>query len=159
MKKEKRINSLTWGLFTYKIYNPTNWRFVVKDFKSMIKRLIFVIKHGFYPQMLWETHFSMCEQFKDIINYFRTEAEGYPSEFENFSEWEAILVELLNDLEIMSWDWGDDKIWEDWVKKNQYKLPKDILNTSKYTQFDYLQNTVKDEFFKLFSKYFYNFWD
>ena len=55
IKKKKRMNSLTWALFEGKWLYPRAWKYRLRDIKTMFSRLFFVIKHGYYPQMLWET--------------------------------------------------------------------------------------------------------
>ena len=159
IKKKKRMNSLTWALFEGKWLYPRAWKYRLRDIKTMFSRIFFVIKHGYYPQMLWETHFCMIEQWQEIIKFYRTKAVSYPSVFKDIFEWYAVLDEMQDNLTLMSWDWADKDKWSQWLTLNHHRIPASMLNFSDYEKFSYLQEKAKLRFFELLNIWFYDFWD
>lgn len=133
MKNQNKINRLCFNLFRYKgKYFYKN----IKDIPLFFSRLKFVIKHGYYPQAEWETFCYFIDIFIEIISTYRYERNGTPvitGDIEkDEKDFNLALEEMLNCLQIMK----------------------------KYDNIDHtVVNNVKDRFFKLFSKYFYDLWD
>lgn len=133
MKNKNKINRLCFNLFQYKgKYFYKN----IKDIPLFFSRLKFVIKHGYYPQAEWETFYYFIDIFTEIISTYRYERNGTPvitgDVDKDEKDFNLVLEEMLNCLQIMK----------------------------KYDNIDYVVvNNVKDRFFKLFSKYFYDLWD
>lgn len=133
MKNKNKINRLCFNLFQYKgKYFYKN----IKDIPLFFTRLKFVIKHGYYPQAEWETFYYFIDIFTEIISTYRYERNGTPvitgDVDKDEKDFNLVLEEMLNCLQIM-------------------KMYDNIDHT--------VVNNVKDRFFKLFSKYFYDLWD
>ena len=133
MKNQNKINRLCFNLFQYKgKYFYKN----IKDIPLFFSRLKFVIKHGYYPQAEYETFSYFIDIFIEIISTYRYERNGTPvitgDVDKDEKDFNLVLEEMLNCLQIM-------------------KKYDNIDNT--------VVNNVKDRFFKLFSKYFYDLWD
>lgn len=145
----KKPNSLTWGLFNCRF--PYHW---ASDFWIMLKRIPFVIKNGYYPQMRFEAYCCSIDMWKEILKWYRDKRMGtkiiIPNEGENC--------------------WNDDE----WLKKNEIayneKLDKllaelAIMEADPFDDPDGYQagsekrEAAKDRFFKEFSEMFYDFWD
>ena len=133
MRNQDKINRLCFNLFQYKgKYFYKN----IKDIPIFFSRLKFVIKHGYYPQAEWETFSYFIDIFIEIISTYRYERNGTPvitgDVDKDEKDFNLVLEEMLNCLQIMK----------------------------KYDNIDHvIVNNVKDRFFKLFSKYFYDLWD
>lgn len=133
MKNKNKINRLCFNLFPYKRkYFYKN----IKDIPLFFSRLKFVIKHGYYPQAEWETFCYFIDMFTEIISTYRYERNGTPvitgDTEKDEKDFNLVLEEMLNCLQIMK----------------------------KYDNIDHVVvNNVKNKFFELFSKYFYDLWD
>lgn len=135
-KKKKKIqtNNLTFGLFNFR--NPiTN----LKDIPIYFKRLAFLLKHGYSPMAQWETyHWFICVM-REIFTFYKNERVGdMPIEDVPEDKWKDMNDELYDNLLSLLDDMDEEKYY-----------PKDTIKMER----------AKEEFFKLFSKYFYDFWD
>lgn len=137
VKKIKGLHNLSAGLFGYYGWS---WYKNIGDFWILIKRIFFVIKHGYAPQALWETDGWFLGVMQEIlINYrnnrnfvgfFMSEAEEEDERKTN--ETLDYMIKLLDKINYNS---IDDEV------------------TAKEAE------RAKEEFFKLFGKYFYYFWE
>lgn len=127
----------------------------IKDFWRYIKRVHFVKEHGYPDFAQWETCGWFINIMKPIIKYYRNSRYGDPwvldiktenediinkYDKQNFEKWNEILDRMY--LLLCTMD-ENDKIYDNMSYESQIKS----------------MNEAKEEFFDLFSKYFYNFWD
>lgn len=143
-----------------KINNPTNnlfwrkgWRWFlnIKDMPIFLRRVVFAAKHGYAETANWETFAWFIEVMREILTVYRHKRMGtsivindYTAtpemETANEETYNAILDKMLSSLNLMD---ENNPIYDDmdFQKKNIQ------------------MNAAKDDFFRLFSKYFYTFWD
>lgn len=136
MRNQDKINRLCFNLFQYKgkyFYNN------IKDIPRLFSRLKFVIKHGYYPQAKWETFCYFTDMFIEILTEYRYLRSGDPvisGDIEkDKKEFDSVLDEMIDCLNLL--------------KKYNYEYSVDII----------IRENVKNKFFELFSKYFYDLWD
>lgn len=138
-KKFKGFHNLSAGLFGYR-----GWRWYknIGDFWILIKRVFFVLNHGYAPQALWETDGWFIGVMREILTNYRnnrifvgffdretkTEEENERKTNELFDH----MIRLLDKMEI-------DTIKDEETEKESY--------------------AAQEEFFALFSKYFHYFWE
>ena len=139
-------NKLSWGLF---MFRGKNWWRNLKDIPIFIKRIFFILKHGYSPVAQFETFEWFITVMREILINYRDNRTGTPvvipdydtdgliSENKNIEAYNNILNEMIELL--------------------------DKMNESNYLTYDSTSleamNTAKDKFFELFSKYFYTLWD
>lgn len=131
-----KINKLTYNLFNYRgKYFYKN----IKDFFIMIRRIFYVIKNGYYPQAKYETFSYFIDMYSEIFNHYLNKRETDIPIGDNPNDYslnnENLYLSLIDYLKIMDIDNCESE--EDLDKANE----------------------AKNKFFKLFDKYFYNFWD
>lgn len=140
MTKKKKIqtNNLTFGLFNS--HSPIR---NLKDIPIYFKRLTFLLKHGYSPVAQWETYDWFICVMREIFTFYRNERVGsIPIEDVPEDKWEDMNDELYDNLLSLLDDMDEEEYY-----------PKDtMLGNIKMER-------AKEEFFKLFSKYFYDFWD
>lgn len=147
---ENKTMSLSWGLFTWKWYRIDKH---IRDIGRYIKRIVFVIKHGYPPFARWETFNWFIDSMRDILINYRYNrvgtgwilGENYNpdnkiDDTENEYAYNHLIDRMLLLLDSMD---ETDKIYED--------KPYDEVRRS--------MDEAKAEFFELFSQYFYTFWD
>lgn len=144
MKKDRKITDLKWGLFSFRGKNFLN---NLADTRVYFKRKKFLKEHGYPEPATYEMWMWFITVMKDILTWYRYNRHGtpwiidaYPNEYET----QNVVSEI------------NDKAWNDELDKMIDLLEKmniDNLNTGSNAL------KAKDEFFKMFSKYFYEFWD
>lgn len=141
-KREKRkITNLKFGIFSDRYSIKYRILYLLRDVKLYFIRRRFVLKHGYAEPALYETAEWFIVAFKEIIYNYRHHASGYPGNMTK-EEWNSILDIMLDLLNKMS----DDYYWD--LNKEEWDPEEDLK-----------KEQAKKEFFKLFSKYFYNLWD
>lgn len=139
MSKQK-ITSPFYGLFRGYL------RFKIRDIKYIPSRLYYFFKHGFSQTARWSFDSYFIEMMKQILVEFRDNSWGYPifnvdrTDEENQREWRRILNRMLTLLNFMD---KDDKIYDNISFEEQSSM----------------MDNAKEEFFDLFCKNFYHFWD
>ena len=98
----------------------------------------------------FETFYKFVERYTKILTEYQKKHYGIPGEFiDREEEWDAVIDEMLYHLKYMDEETVIDELEkdapEDWSVDNM--LVYEIMEKH------------KDEFFKLFSKYFYHLWD
>lgn len=123
--------------------------------KYKVKNTYWKIRYGFQRMFkgyddvdTFDTFFRFIERYKKIIKELRNNHYGYPGTM-TYKEWDNILDTMLYHLHYME---------EDNVVKELEKDVPDNWSVSLKTVNDVMEKH-KDEFFKLFSEYFYNLWD
>lgn len=142
-----KYNNLKCGLFCA-------CRHYIKDLKIFIKRIFFTLRHGYSPVAKWETFKWFIDVMKEILHKYRYNRCGTQIVIDNYWDedgnccrdeenekaYDTILDEMLDCLDRMD---ESNYIYEDMDYMSAYNL----------------QCQAKDNFFRLFSKYFYGFWD
>ena len=145
------INKLSFGLF---MFHGKSWWRNLKDIPIFIKRIFFVLKHGYSPAAQWETYGWFMSVMKEILTNYRYNRMGSPVVIDNFFDvkeenpndvaneeaYNAILDRMIVLLDLMD-------------EHNQ------LYNDMDWKEADKKKEDAKNEFFKLFSKHFYTLWD
>lgn len=97
---------------------------------------------------VFELFSSFTSRYSKILADYRKTHYGYPCELTN-EQWEAIIDEMLHHLKFMDETYVEDSLCEGMP---EHWLPDNMVVYE-------IMKRHKDEFFKLFSKYFYNLWD
>lgn len=144
-------NKLSWGLF---MFHGKDWWRNLKYIPIFIKRIFFTLKHGYSPVAQWETFEWFIDVMKKILTNYRYNRMGSPVVIDNFFDvkeenpndivneeaYNAILDRMIVLLDLMD-------------EHNQ------LYNDMDWKEADKKKEDAKNEFFKLFSKYFYTLWD
>lgn len=128
-KRQKGVNTLTHNLFTHRGWK---WYKNIGDFFLLIKRIFFVIKHGYYPQALWETDYWFFDVMYDILTRYSEKKHE-----------EDDVVGQLFDKDV----------------KTMLKLIEDIGRLGVLTEDRDVIERKEQKFFSLFKKHFHELWD
>ena len=137
------INKLSFGLF---MFHGKSWWRNLKDIPIFIKRIFFVLKHGYSPVAQWETFQWFIDVMREILTNYRHFRSGTPdiidsgTKNENIEAYNAILDRMIDLLDKMD---ESNPIYNNMSWNKRYEEMAD----------------AKNEFFKLFSEYFYCLWD
>ena len=143
------INKLSFGLF---MFHGKSWWRNLKDIPIFIKRIFFVLKHGYSPVAQWETFGWFITVMREILVNYRDNRMGTPvvipdyntddliSENKNIETYNNILNEMIELL---------DKMDE----------CNSTYNGVSLEEMHSAMDSAKNKFFELFSKYFYTLWD
>lgn len=127
------------------------WYKNIKNIPSFFKAMNHLVEKGYDEYATWETFDWFIHIMKNILTDYKKGHIGYPitdsnlSDEENEERWEAIIDKMLSLLDDM--DENNEK-----YQYEGFNLAIEELNQAK-------QTAGKNEFFELFSKYFYDFWD
>ena len=136
-------NKLSWGLF---MFHGKSWWRNLKDIPIFIKRIFFTLKHGYSPVAQFETFEWFIAVMREILINYRDNRMGTPdiidsgTENENIEAYNAILDRMIDLLDKMD---ESNPIYNNMSWEKRYEEMAD----------------AKNEFFKLFSEYFYTLWD
>ena len=137
------ISKLSFGLF---MFHGKSWWRNLKDIPIFIKRIFFVLKHGYSPVAQWEIYGWFMSVMKEILTNYRNNRWGTPviidsgNEDENIEAYNKILDNMIDLL---------DKMDES----------NPIYDNMNWKEEDEARENAKNEFFKLFSEHFYCLWD
>ena len=137
------INKLSFGLF---MFHGKSWWRNLKDIPIFIKRIFFVLKHGYSPVAQWEIYGWFMSVMKELLINHRNNRWGTPvivdsgNEDENIEAYNKILDNMIDLL---------DKMDES----------NPIYDNMNWKEEDEARENAKNEFFKLFSEHFYCLWD
>lgn len=137
---------------SYFWYNITS---LLRKPKWKIEKLYWKIRYGFermfkgYDSVdCFETFSRFVDRYSKILAEYKKNHHGYPIGVSE-KEWEDIIDEMIYHLYYMD---------EDNVEKELCKnMPEGWMPTWKTSE--EIMERHKDEFFKLFSKYFFSLWD
>lgn len=138
-KKFKGFHNLSAGLFGYCGWY---WYKNIGDFWILIKRVFFVLNHGYAPQALWETDGWFIGVMREILTNYRNNrifVGFFDRKTKTEEEDERKTNELLDHMIGLL-----DKMGVDTIKDEETEKESDA---------------AKEEFFALFSKYFHYFWE
>lgn len=135
----RKSNFLLSGLFSYK---KRYWYKNIKSIWIMLERIVYVIKHGYYPQATYETFNYFIDMYRDILsNYIISpDSDSFSHEGMTKDEWNNLINTMLKLLDEMD---ADNPVYYDL----EYDEAINRMNASKH------------KFFELFEKYFYFLWD
>jgi hypothetical protein len=111
-----------------------------------------LIKHGYDEYATWEKFDWFIDTMKEILTAYRKNHIGYPD----------------NNIAFMDDDSEEFKAicekYDDGIDRMIDLLDAMDENSDRYVDMHFMKkhdamNAAKDEFFKLFSEYFYNLWD
>lgn len=146
MKKstKERITSPKWGLFEQSFWkHPIVW---LKDLKIYRNRIRHLKKFGYSPQAQWETFAWFIDIARDLLTYYRYERNGTgwylednlsATDEENKEFYNSELDKMLGLLDDM-----DENLHPIETRESHDKMLE-----------------ACEEFFRMFAKYFYGFWD
>ena len=98
------INKLSFGLF---MFHGKSWWRNLKDIPIFIKRIFFVLKHGYSPVAQWETFQWFIDVMREILTNYRHFRSGTPdiidsgTKNENIEAYNAILDRMIDLLDKM----------------------------------------------------------
>ena len=104
-----------------------------------------LIKYGYDEYATWETFSWFTDTMRSVLTNYRKNHYGYPAEMSEV-EWDKTIDHMIELLDLM--DDGNPK-YDDTEYDGGSGLQR------QYAEME----AAKDEFFALFSKYFYNMWD
>ena len=150
-------NKITSGLFLYRgLYFWRN----IKDISILIRRVFFILKHGYNPIARWDYYAWFIDITKDILNEYLKDHVGYKiiddtkSPEWNEQAWENIIKEMMDCLARM-----DENAYYD-TKPCRYDETGDRDDLMKwYNEVEKEMEIAKRRFFLLMNKYFYDLWD
>ena len=134
-----------WDKITIPFYRVKRW---IRDIYWQVRYGFQRMFKGYDSVDTFETFAKFIERYTKILTEYRKNHVGYVGTMTN-EEWEAIIDEMLYHLHYMDENNVDKELSRD-VPDNWNASLKTINN---------IINKHKDEFFKLFSEYFYNLWD
>ena len=145
------INKLSFGLF---MFHGKSWWRNLKDIPIFIKRIFFVLKHGYSPAAQWETYGWFMSVMKEILTNYRYNRMGSPVVIDNFFD---VKEENPNDI-------ANEEAYNAILDRMIDLLDKMDESNPIYDNMDWKESdkaivNAKNEFFKLFSEHFYSLWD
>ena len=123
--------------------------------KNKLRDVYWEIRYGFQRMFkgydyvdTFETFAKFTERYYKILTEYKKHHNSHPSNFTE-EEWDNIIDDMLRHLYYMD---------EENVEKELSKDVPDNWVVSSKTTYEIMEKH-KNEFFKLFSEYFYNIWD
>lgn len=132
------------GLFGFK---GLSWWRNIKDIPIFFKRIIFTLKHGYGPQAQWETFSWFIAVMREVLDFYENHRMGdIPIEGVPEEQWTEYNNQLFKDMRALL-DIMDESHYEEAeTLEERKKLYQESIN-------------AKNDFFELFSTYFYDLWD
>lgn len=142
-------------------YPKRYWYRNIRNIPRYFKQMHHLIKYGYDEYATWETYYWFMQTMKSILVDYRKNHSSVPIVIDNYpyvvhteedkamqkcneEKWDGIIsrmIELLDDMDENNPKYDTDEYWCKW-KKQQKAI-----------------NAAKDEFFQLFSEYFFALWD
>lgn len=129
-------------------YHGKYWYKNLKYIPLYFRLLHYLVKHGYDEYATWDMYYWFISVMKDVLKEYRDTHHGYPViSFDDKKMQQASEMAFDADLDKMV------SLLDDMDEGNP-----------KYDDEDYMgvyhkMEDAKNEFFQLFSKYFYNLWD
>lgn len=140
-------------------YKKRYWYLNLKHIPLYFKLMHFLIKNGYDEYATWETFDWFIDTMREILLNYRTNSNGIPILLDNYpmgsheyTEEEQKIIEKNNTL----WYSTLDRMIELLNLMDERNLKNEDYD---WKQTQEKKEEAKNEFFKLFSKYFYNLWD
>lgn len=122
-----------------KRYIWSNIKWYAKELINAPKRTRELKKKGYTYETLWSIDYWFLEIMPNILKEFREKTQSYPCRLTP-EEWDEVLRKM------------EQYLYE--MNDNNYDTEK-----MSYAEIAAAQMEAKDNFFKLFSEYFYDLWD
>lgn len=136
-------------------YPKRYWYKNIKYIPLYFRLLNDLVKRGYDEYATWETCSWFIDTMKPILKEYNSIRNGSPTVLDNYLELQESGVDVIEE---------NEKAWNNIVNRMIELL--DLMDecNPKYLDMDWEQeekerNAAKDEFFELFSKYFYALWD
>lgn len=132
-------------------FKGKRWYKNIKNIPLYFKLINHLVKKGYDEYATWETFDWFIHTMKSILTDYKKDHYGYPvidfnlSDEENIERWEAIIDKMLSLLDDMN--------------ENNEKYQYEGFDIAIEERNHMMQVEAKNEFFILFSKYFYDLWD
>ena len=139
------IHWTLWDKITIPFYRLRNY---CRELRHRVKWALQRMFRGYDDCETWNLYSNFTTRYKKILSQYRKEHYGYPCNIDA-EEWDAIVDRMIHCLDMM-----DEGHVQDILSKN---MPEDYIPSQK--SIDEIMERYKDEFFELFSKWFYNLWD
>lgn len=143
-----KLEETKWEKLYYIITAP--FRRLRRWFRELINNICFAFQRMFKDydsQDIWNIDAGFVDRYTKILTVFRKKRDGYPVDLTE-DEWTGVIDDMLYHLHYMSEYNIDEEL--------EKQVPEDWTAAS--TTIRDIQEKHKDEFFALFSKYFYNLW-
>lgn len=133
------------------------WYRNIKEIPLYFKLMHHLIKHGYDEYATWETFDWFIRTMKSVLSDYKDSHQGVPILLDNYP-WRA---ETDEDKKIVS---ENESKWNEIINKMIDLLDDMDENNPKYDDLDFKRQneeieSAKNDFFELFSKYFFNLWD
>ena len=127
---------------------PYRIKFIVRDIYWKIRYGFERMFNGYDSVDVFETFSKFTERYHKILVDYKEHHVGYLCQMTN-EDWEKIIDRMINCLYLMD----EENISKELNKEipEEWELSNETINK--------IQEEHKDEFFKLFSEYFYDLWD
>ncbi len=126
-------------------YRGRYWYMNLKYIPLYFKLMHHLIKYGYDEYATWETFSWFTDTMRSVLTNYRKNHYGYPAEMSE-AEWDKIIGRMIEFLDLMD---ADNPKYDE----EEYDGGSGLQR--QHTEME----AAKDEFFALFSKYFYNMWD
>lgn len=113
----------------------------------MLKRLHFVIQHGYYPAAYYETYEYMISIWKEIFTWYRDNRCG-----------SGIILEPIETNDI-NWQERNEKAYTEFYNKMLAELEIMGIDLLDCPNEEANKDAATDRFFEMFRKIFYDLWD
>lgn len=138
------MNKINSGLFGFR---GLSWWRNIKDITIFFKRIGFTLKHGYAPQAQWETFAWFIAVMREVLDFYANRRMGdIPIEDMPEGQWTEYNDQLFNKMRELLDVMDEEHYEEAETLEERKKLYQESIAS-------------KDEFFNLFSKYFYDLWD
>lgn len=108
-------------------------------------------KRGYASCDVWELRSWFVNTLRPMLEDLRVHHTGCPDELTD-EEWEAILGKMIKLLAIMD-------VWDDSAAKECLGIPDDCFTCETEKQINDIKQNATEQFFTLFSKWFWDMWD
>lgn len=140
-------------------YRKRYWYLNLKNIPLYFKLMHHLVKHGYDEYANWETFNWFIDTMKEILLNYKNNKQGIPILLEDYP-----LNSFVKDEESLRTIEQNEKLWEYTINRMIELLElmdncSPIYENCDYKEIDEKMHKAKDEFFELFSKYFYNLWD
>lgn len=129
-------------------YFPWRLGYKIKDLYYQVKYSLQRMFRGYDDTEVFNTDLTFIERYLKILKDFRKNHYGHPVTITD-EEWNNILDEMIKHLTLM--------IEDNVVTELKRGMPENF--EPDYKTVSEIMDRHKDEFFKLFSKWFYSLWD
>ena len=118
--------------------------------KSKIQRFI----RGYADEDVWQMDYWFINIIPKMLRQLRDEGRSYPTKFKSKEEWDNELNKMIYYLEQSNP--FDNKEGNEYSSDENFE-PKKFIQ--KELEIQKQKDKMKNEFFKLFNKYFWELWD